>query len=206
MSSNHLKYILQEEKMIIIITLIVYGFLGGLCNLGGAAQILILKTYEIFLIPFVACWSIYAFWDYVDNDVYEVYLSYPKSRLIISFSKIAVVLMLYLIMYSILFWYTFTELDIRAIYYIGTTGEIFFWTAIGYCLIICSRSIIISIASVWIYTAIQILDVEKHFSFMAIYLYVYDNANAIVIKAGILLMISVILITITQLKFNRMKL
>lgn len=206
MKNNHLKYALVENKNIIIITLIVYSIIGILCNFGDSKDIQVLKTYEMFLLPFVACWIIYSFWDYVDKNICEIFLSYPKSRLAISFSKITYMLVLYVIVYSILFLISFSELEIKTIYYFGTITEIIFWSSIGYYLVICTRNIILSMAAIWIYTATQVLDVEKYFAFIAIYVYPYDTISEIITKCFVLLVISVILLSVAQKKFNNMKL
>lgn len=206
MKNNHLKYALIENKNIIIITLIIYSIIGIMCNFGDSKDIQVLKTYEMFLLPFVACWIIYSFWDYVDKNICEIFLSYPKSRLAISFSKITYMLVLYIIVYSILFLISFSELEMKSIYYFGTIAEIIFWSSVGYYLVICTRNIILSISVIWIYTATQVLDVEKYFSLIAIYFYPYDTISEIIIKGGILLIISVILLFVAQKKFDNMKL
>lgn len=206
MKNNHLKYALIENKNIIIITLIIYSIIGMMCNFGDSKDIQVLKTYEMFLLPFVACWIIYSFWDYVDKNICEIFLSYPKSRLAISFSKITYMLVLYIIVYSILFLISFSELEMKSIYYFGTIAEIIFWSSVGYYLVICTRNIILSISVIWIYTATQVLDVEKYFSLIAIYFYPYDTISEIIIKGGILLIISVILLFVAQKKFDNMKL
>ena len=206
MKNNHLKYALIENKNIIIITLIIYSIIGMMCNFGDSKDIQMLKTYEMFLLPFVACWIIYSFWDYVDKNICEIFLSYPKSRLAISFSKITYMLVLYIIVYSILFLISFSELEMKSIYYFGTIAEIIFWSSVGYYLVICTRNIILSISVIWIYTATQVLDVEKYFSLIAIYFYPYDTISEIIIKGGILLIISVILLFVAQKKFDNMKL
>ena len=206
MKNNHLKYALIENKNIIIITLIIYSIIGIMCNFGDSKDIQVLKTYEMFLLPFVACWIIYSFWDYVDKNICEIFLSYPKSRLAISFSKITYMLVLYIIVYSILFLISFSELEMKSIYYFGTIAEIIFWSSVGYYLVICTRNIILSISVIWIYTATQVLDVEKYFSLIAIYFYPYDTISEIIIKGSILLIISVILILVAQKKFDNMKL
>lgn len=206
MKNKHFKYALIENQNIIIITLIAYCIIGVLCNFGDSKDIQILKIYEMFLLPFVACWIIYSFWDYVDKNTCEIFLSYPKSRLTISFFKITYMMVLYVIVYSILFLISFSELEIKEIYYIGTITEIIFWSAIGYYLVICTRNIILSMAVIWIYTATQVLDVEKYFAFIAIYIYSYDTIPEIISKCSVLLVISIILLWVGQKKFNSMKL
>lgn len=103
MKNRHFIYSIVENLNIIIVTLIAYCIIGILCNLGDSEYIRILKLYELFLLPFAACWVIYSFWDYVDRNTCEVFLSYPRSRLTISFSKITYMVVLYVIIYSILF-------------------------------------------------------------------------------------------------------
>lgn len=206
MKNSHFKYVLIENKNIIFITLIIYCIMGIICNFGDSKDIQVLKTYEMFLLPFIACWIIYSFWDYVDKNICEIFLSYPKSRLAISFSKISYMLMLYIIMYSILFFISFSSLEMKLVYYFGTISEIIFWSSAGYYLVVCTRNIIFSIAIVWIYTATQVLDVEKYFTFIAIYLYSYDTISEIISKCVILLIISAILLLVAQKKFNKMRL
>lgn len=206
MKNSHFKYTIVENKNMIIITLMLYSIIGILCNFGNSKDIQVLKTYEMFLLPFAACWVIYSFWDYVDKNSCEIFLSYPKSRLVISFSKITCMLVLYILVYSILFLISFSELEMKAVYYLGTITEIIFWSSAGYYLVIGTRNMILSIAVIWIYTAAQILDVEKYFAFIAVYFYPYDTISEIITKGGILLVFSVILLFAAQKKFNHMKL
>lgn len=115
-------------------------------------------------------------------------------------------LVMYIIIYSILFFIPFSELEMKEIYYFCTMTEIIFWSSMGYYLVICTRNIILSISVIWIYTATQVLDVEKYFAFIAIYLYPYDTISEIITKGIILLVISAILLFIAQKRFNNLKL
>lgn len=85
-------------------------------------------------------------------------------------------------------------------------AEIIFGSSMGYYLVICTRNIILSISVIWMYTATQVLDVEKYFAFIAIYLYPYDTISEIITKGIILLVNSAILLFIAQKRFNNLKL
>lgn len=197
-------YSLKEIKNVIIISISAFVLLGSLCMSGNANSLQIMKAYEMFLLPFVGCWAICGFWDYTTLEVQEVFLSYPKSRLTMGIGKNTCVMVIFLFLYSILFFYTFRGIEGNGVYYIGMCSEIFFWSFFGFFLIIKTQNIAISTSIIWIYTAIQILDIERYFEKISIYVYGCDSKESILCKGFILIILGSFFMIKGQKKLNKL--
>lgn len=184
-----LPYSFRQIQFIFWVTLFIFCIMGFLCIRGDAETVQIMKVYEMILLPFTACWVICGFWDYIDAEAREVFLSYPKSRVRMGGVKVFYFMLVFLLFYAVLFFSTF-GLEFENIFcFIGMCAEVFFWNFVGFFMIMEIRNVGIALAVVWGYTAIQVLDVEKMFSFMSIYMYDLDSLQGIRNKSIILLVL-----------------
>lgn len=197
-------YSYKEIKKIIVVTVIVFMLFGFICNTGDAAFIQIIKAYEMFLLPFMGCWSISGFVDFVDSETREVFLSYSRSRMTIGLIRILSLTLGFIFLCTLLFWGTFFGENINRIYFVGICAEIFFWSSLGYLLLMTLRNIMVSISIIWIYTAIQILDVQHYFKIISIYVYDCDGVASIILKTVLLFILSGLLAIIAQKRFSIM--
>lgn len=197
-------YSLKENKNVICVTIFAFVLLGFLCLSGNAGYLQIMRIYEMFLLPFMGCWIVCGFWDYIDQDVREAYLSYPKSRLVMGVGKIFCLTFVFFLLYCVLFLFTFMHMEGKIVYLTGMCFEILFWSFLGFFLIVKTKNMIMSISMIWIYTAAQVLDVEKYFEKISIYIYNCDSIEVIWLKGGIVLLLGIILMVRGQKEFNNM--
>lgn len=189
MSGHLLVYSLKEIKNTIVLSSCAFLMLGCF-SVGGEVPVMqSLKGFEMFLLPFAGCWTICSFWDYVAPDVREVFLSYPKSRILMGIGKSFYIAAVYFALYSLLCFCVFGKSEGVYIYYIGMCSEIFFWIFFGFFLIMRFQNIIVSISIIWTYTAIQILDVEGYFEKLSIYTYNCNSIEGILGKGCILILL-----------------
>lgn len=69
----------------------------------------------------------------------------------------------------------------------------------------CIKNAGAAICIVWIYTAAQILDVEKNFSFLAIYMYEADTLKSVQHKEILLIFLGSICTVLGQRRMNQLQ-
>lgn len=63
-------YSVRQIRYMIVITLILFAVAGAFCIHTKAGAFQIMKVYEMFLLPFSACWVICGYWDYIDPEFF----------------------------------------------------------------------------------------------------------------------------------------
>lgn len=198
-------YSVRQIRYMIVITLILFAVAGAFCIHTKAGAFQIMKVYEMFLLPFSACWVICGYWDYIDPESMELFCSYPRSRICMGTGKLFLLMCLFLSGYTVLFLVTFRNISDYIVYFGGMCSEIFFWCATGFLSTIVLKNAGAAICIVWIYTAAQILDVEKNFSFLAIYMYEEDTLKSVQHKEILLIFLGSICTVLGQRRMNQLQ-
>lgn len=204
MLHHFIPYTLKENRNVILTSLCSFTFIGLMCLCSNANSMQILKIYEMFLLPHSACWAIYSLLDYIEPNIREVFLSYPKSRLSMGFGKATYMSFIFIILFGILFFLSFPHMQESFLYFSALCIEIIFWSYLGFFLIVTSQNVILSMSLIWIYTAIQILDIEKYFETLSIYMYNCDSMNSIMSKISVLLLLGFTFAFRGHKKFSKM--
>lgn len=195
----------KELGYIKYITFVIIMILGLFCRLGEAETTIILKSFEMFLLPFSAWWIIQGFYNYVDESAKEIYLSYPLSRF---FSGIFKLVCYYIIFFSLIitvFLYINRE-EVSIIYIIALLSESLLWIGIGFFLVVFTKNIVLSLGIVWGYVAIQVLDIDKYFKNICIYFYDINYFSALISKIIVIDILALFLMLLAQGRFHKMNL
>jgi len=126
-------YSVRQIRYMIVITLILFAVAGAFCIHTKAGAFQIMKVYEMFLLPFSACWVICGYWDYIDPESMELFCSYPRSRICMGTGKLFLLMCLFLSGYTVLFLVTFRNISDYIVYFGGMCSEIFFGVRRVFC-------------------------------------------------------------------------
>lgn len=190
-----------------VIPIAVVCILSLLSMRSTAEEIVILKSMELFLTPLVTWWIVPCFFNYVNEDTREAYLSYPYSRYALGIFRILFWSFIYYVLLLAAFLVRAGRQEGYGLYFLIFMVQVMFYACFSFFLIIYTRNIVLSFGVIWGYVGVQVLDANHRFSGMSVCFYeiFYEGLQAIAMKGIIILVFSMFFMLYAQMRFNRME-
>lgn len=200
-------YNFQDIGTIRYIPLIALFIMSLLCRNSPADTIVILKSVELFLPPLVICWVIPLFFNYVNADTREVYLSYPCSRKKQGILRVIFFVLLFDVFLAAAFFVAIHSWKEYSLYLLIVCVESYFYASLGFLLIVITKNIVISIGMVLGYVGIQVLDTSHVFQIISLGFYdmYYGQMGNVILKLIIVFSIATLFLVIAQRRFDCLK-
>lgn len=200
-------YNIQEIGIMRYFPLMILCIMSLLCRNSPAEAIVILKSLELFLPPFVIFWIIPLFFNYVNAGTREVYLSYPCSRKKQGILRVMLFMLLFDGFLAAAFFVAVSSWKEYSLYLLILCVQSFFYASLGFLMIVTTKNIVISIGIILGYVGLQVLDTSHIFyiislSFSSVYNRKLDN---IILKLIIVFAISTLLLIYAQRRFDRLE-
>lgn len=197
-------YNFQEIGIIRYIPLMVLLIMSLLCRNSPAETMVILKSAELFLPPFVIFWVIPLFFNYVNADTREVYLSYPCSRKKQGILRIILFMLLFDIFLTTAFFVAIHSWKEYSLYLLILCVQSLFYASLGFLLIVITKNIVISIGIILGYVGIQVLDTSHIFKTISLkFSDIYNGQMGdVILKLIVVFSISIFFLVSAQRRFE----
>lgn len=200
-------YNIQEMGILRYFPLMILCIMSLLCRNSPAEAIVILKSLELFLPPFVIFWIIPLFFNYVNAAAREVYLSYPCSRKKQGILRVILFMLLFDGFLTAAFFAAVRSWKEYSLYLLILCVQTFFYAALGFFMIVTTKNIVISIGIILAYVGLQVLDTSHIFDmislrFSGIY---HGKSSTVILKLSIVFAISAFLLVHAQQRFERLE-